>query len=228
MDDREPLVSVVITTFNHDAYIEQALRSVATQVTPFDIEILVGEDHSKDETAEIASRVAREFPNRVRLFLHPENLGGHANFDFLWSRARGKYIAWLEGDDFWTDRTKLKRQVQALEATPEATFCFHNAAVLQPRESRISNPYPGLKKQSLLAFEDMISYNGIMTSSVMYRRGVVARMPAWIHGLKVGDWPLHLVHAIHGKAVFLPRVMSTYRVHAGGVWTARPFFGAGQ
>lgn len=217
------MVSVVLTTYRHEAYIEQAIRSAADQQTAFAIEILVGEDASPDGTRAVCERLQGEYPERIQLFAHPKNMGGHDNFNFLWTRANGKYIAWLEGDDYWTDPLKLQTQVDALERTPEASCCFHNTLVHQngapPGEGFL---LPGFTEEMLLPFSHLVFSNRTMTCSVLYRRGLVPALPEWVWPLRIGDWPMHLLHAAQGPALFLPQVMAAYRLHPSGDWTSRP------
>jgi glycosyltransferase involved in cell wall biosynthesis len=218
-----PMVSVMLTTYKQEQYIEQAIRSAAEQKTTFPIEILVGEDGSPDGTRAVCERLAAEFPDRVKLFAHEQNIGGHDNVNFIWTRARGKYIAWLEGDDYWTDPHKLQIQVEAMERTPEASFCFHNAWVFT--EGNPDDPgtvRPGLQEERLFPFANLVFSNPVMTCSAMYRRGLVTELPSWVWPLKIGDWPMHLMHAVHGPALFLPRTMAAYRLHPGGGWSGQP------
>jgi hypothetical protein len=219
----EPMVSVVLTTYRQEAYIEQAIRSAAEQQTNFPIEILVGEDGSPDGTRAVCERLAAEFPNRVTLFAHEKNIGGHDNFNFLWTRARGKYVAWLEGDDYWIDPLKLQTQVDAMERTPEAALCFHNTQVYIEGDGPESGSLqPGLQEEMMLPFSHLVFANRIMTCSALYRRGLVPALPAWVWPLDIGDWPMHLMHAAQGPALFLPQTMAAYRMHTAGVWSHRP------
>jgi glycosyltransferase involved in cell wall biosynthesis len=217
------MVSVVLTTYRHEAYIEQAIRSAAEQQTVFSMEILVGEDASPDGTLAVCRRLQSEFPDRIQLFAHEQNMGGHSNFNFLWTRARGKYIAWLEGDDYWTDPLKLQRQVDAMERSPESTCCFHNTWVHQngaPHEDGFL--LPGFTQEMPLPFSHLVFSNSTMTCSALYRRGLVPALPEWVWPLRIGDWPMHLMHAAQGPALFLPQPMAAYRLHPSGDWTSRP------
>jgi glycosyltransferase involved in cell wall biosynthesis len=221
--EQDPVVSVVLTTYNHESYLDQALRSAALQETSFPIEILVGEDCSTDQTRRVAEQLCAEFPDRIRLFCYPQNVGGNENFNFLWTRARGKYVAWLEGDDFWTDQHKLQAQVEAMERRPDAALCFHNTAVLHELTGEYGGVHPGMDEAAVLPFSHLIFSNRVMTCSVMYRRGLVSELPLWVYPLKLGDWPLHLLHAAHGPAVFLPETMATYRMHPAGGWSNKDY-----
>ena len=117
----EPLVSVVFITYNHEKYVEKALRSVLEQETEFPFEVVIGEDCSKDNTRQIVKQVAAEYPEReVRFLFREKNLGRPTlNVYETTMECRGEFLAYLEGDDFWTDPKKLQKQVDFLRSHPE-------------------------------------------------------------------------------------------------------------
>ena len=129
-----PLVSVCIQTYQHVHYIEQCLQSVLYQQTSFPFEIILGEDDSTDGTRDICIRYKDKFPNVVNLFLREEKnkiwiegeKTGRYNFISNLQAAKGKYIALLDGDDYWIDHLKLQKQVDFLESNPGYTLCFCN------------------------------------------------------------------------------------------------------
>lgn len=137
-----PMVSVIVLTYNHSAYIRQALDSILEQETTFDYEILVGDDASTDGTQEILIKYAERYPGRFRLFLREKNLGASRNAYELLTAARGKYLATCEGDDYWTDREKLEIQVKFLESHSQFIGCTHPFLIVD----EFGNP---LKKQHL-------------------------------------------------------------------------------
>ena len=126
------LVSVCIQTYQHKDYIKQCLDGVLMQKTNFPFEILLGEDQSIDGTKEICIEYAKKHPTKIRLFLHRRennikiNKTPTGRFNFLYNlyQAIGKYIAFCEGDDYWTDPYKLQKQVDFLEANPDYGMCF--------------------------------------------------------------------------------------------------------
>ncbi len=129
----EPLVSVVMLTYNHRPYIRQALESVLAQVTSFPFEVLVGDDASVDGTSEIVREYAQRYPNQVVGVVRPHNLGATRNLGDLFSRCRGRYIAGCEGDDYWTDADKLEKQVRFLKCHPEYIACSHEIEIVDKR-----------------------------------------------------------------------------------------------
>ncbi|MCR5686508.1 MAG: glycosyltransferase [Lachnospiraceae bacterium] len=134
-------VSVIFITYNHRDYVEKALRSVLEQETDFPFEVVVGEDCSTDGTQEILKKIAAEYPvheptgpsdRQVRLYLREENTGGRptVNVYETTQRCTGEYLAYLEGDDFWTDRHKLQKQADILDGSPEYIAVTHSCAIV--------------------------------------------------------------------------------------------------
>ncbi|OYW17265.1 MAG: hypothetical protein B7Z54_08515, partial [Sphingobacteriales bacterium 12-47-4] len=137
--DTNMLLSVCLQTFQQAAFIRQAIDSVLAQETDFPFEILIGEDDSTDGTREICREYVQRFPDRIRLFLRHESEKIYINgvktgrFNFLSNlqAARGKYIALLDGDDYWPDTRKLQKQVEALEKNPSLSICFSRVEIEQ-------------------------------------------------------------------------------------------------
>ena len=157
-----PVVSVCLTTYNHVDFIKASLEGILMQHTKFPFEILVGEDESSDGTREICLEYAQKYPDKIRLFLHSRRNNIIVNglptpqFNVLYNllSAKGKYIALCAGDDVWTDRYKLQKQVDFLEEHPdfgmistditiineEGKLQEANNTVLKYREARKQEP----------------------------------------------------------------------------------------
>jgi glycosyltransferase involved in cell wall biosynthesis len=128
-------VSVCVITYNHEKFIEEALDSVIMQSTDFDIEIIIGDDSSTDNTTSICERYAKKH-NNIHHIDRKKNIGMNANWMDTIRSAKGKYIALLEGDDYWLSINKLQKQVDFLENHKRFVLCSH--------EIYLDNPY--LKK----------------------------------------------------------------------------------
>ena len=113
-----PLVSVKMLTYNHEPYIAQAIEGVLMQETDFPVELVIGEDCSTDRTREIVLDYQRKRPDLIRVVLWDKNTGGRRNSRKVDELLRGKYIAWCEGDDYWTHPKKLQMQIDIMEADP--------------------------------------------------------------------------------------------------------------
>lgn len=221
----QPHVSVLMIAYNVEEYIEQALDSVLMQEADFRYEIVIGEDCSTDRTREILTEYARQHEDKIRLILREQNLGMNPNFAATYLECRGRYIALLDGDDYWSSPHKLQKQVDFLEEHPECAICFHNALVVhQDGEQephpfhRLGQKYPGVPKP-MSGLEEIALGNFMQTCSVMYRGGLVQELPDWYLSMPTFDWPLHVLHAEHGRIGYLDEVLGTYRVHAGGFWS---------
>lgn len=231
MAEKKPLVSVCIPTYQHAAYIRQCLDSVLEQQTSFPFEIIIGEDDSTDGTREICLDYAARYPDQIRLFLRKEeekiiingNKTGRYNIIQNFREARGKYIAMLDGDDYWCDRQKLQKQVDFLEAHSDHAICFHRTLKniggiedLAPSAFRKWNTPRTLTITDLAAGEYFI-----LTCSCMYRNGMYEELPAWFWKIPFVDYALHLWNAQYGKVGFLPDAMAYYRIHPESMWATK-------
>lgn len=127
----EPLISVMLITYNHEKYLHQCLDSVLSQQTDFDYEVVVGEDHSTDSTRQILDEYKRRYPDRIRLLYRERNYGRPTLNVYETAMAcRGRYIATIEGDDFWTDERKLQKAADFLEEHPEYSGCANPALLV--------------------------------------------------------------------------------------------------
>ncbi len=122
-----PMLSVLMLSFNHAKYIARAIRGVVEQKTTFSIELIIGEDCSPDKTLEVALVYQEKFPEIIRVISSDKNVGARKNSYRLETSARGKYIAYCEGDDYWHDLNKLQMQVDFLENNPDYGLVFTNA-----------------------------------------------------------------------------------------------------
>lgn len=228
---QQPIVSVCITAFNHSQFIDQCLESVLMQQTNFDFEICLGEDHSNDNTREICQAYAHKHPDKIRLFLHNrENVifvdgkpTGRFNFLYNLQNARGKYIALLDGDDYWTDPLKLQKQVDILDNNSACGICFHAIeAVKNGLVTRNTSTEPLFKNgnTTFTRAELLREGNFIATLSVMIRKAFLPdEMPDVFNKFTVGDFGLYLL-ALNKQdfnLIYLSDCMAHYRIHTGGI-----------
>lgn len=132
----EKKVSVVIATYNQERFLTHTLESVLQQKVDFDYEVLVGDDCSNDNTYEIVNKYAKLYPERIVPVIRERNLGMTRNVIDLTMRAKGEYIAFIEGDDYWIDNEKLKKQVNFLDSHPDYIACFSRFIVVDENEVR--------------------------------------------------------------------------------------------
>lgn len=217
-------VSVLITSYQHERYIARALEGVLEQGSEVPLEILVGDDASTDGTRTVIARYAEERPDRVRTFFPERNLGlgGKAIFAELIGRARGDYLAMLDGDDFWTSPEKLRRQVAYLDEHPECSMCFHNVLCRFEDDARPDEPYNSQDQASEVDMDELLRWCPVASCSPVFRRHALDPLPAWYFELPWGDWPLYFLAAQHGQIHYLPDLMGVYRIHQDGMYSGLP------
>jgi len=119
-----PLVSVIVLTYQHEDYIARCIEGIIMQETDFPFELLIGTDCSTDRTDEIVRQYHAKYPEIIRPVFRENNLGSRANAEDIHARMRGKYMSTCDGDDEWTDRLKLQKQVAVLEKNPDTVLVF--------------------------------------------------------------------------------------------------------
>ena len=231
-DEIVPLVSVCVITYNHEKYIRQCLDGILMQKVNFPYEILIHDDASPDATADIIREYEAKYPDVIKPIYQTENqyskVGIGAISRFNDERARGKYIAQCEGDDYWTDPGKLQMQVDFLEAHPEYVGTAHNVRVVD-ENGEITNKllsYPRFDKY-IFTFHDVEYFRlAGQTASLVYRN-IFSVLPleikeAYYKLSGTGDRKLILLLTLHGNMYCFDEVMSSYRsVLTGTSWSAR-------
>lgn len=223
-DKREIMVSICCITYNQEAYIRDALEGFVRQKTDFEWELLIHDDASTDRTAEIIREYAKRYPDRIFPILQTENQysQGLTNISgtFNFPRARGKYIAMCEGDDYWTDETKLQRQVDFMEAHPGCSLCLHSAKVeVQGRALTEHKMRPYHRSRKIRPEEIIDKTSGYPTASLMFRRSMVEQLPDFYVNAPIADIPLQLMSAARGWAYYMDRCMCVYRLGGAASWT---------
>lgn len=209
-------------TFNHEQFLERALASVTAQTLWHQCELLIGEDCSTDNSRKIiAEFAARNGKSVIPCYSEHRSIGFHRNLERLILASRGKYIAFLESDDWWSEPLKLEMQVSMLESDSTLSFCGGITTILNELQHRSDSlpinyiqPSPELQRVS---FRDLIYSFSFHASSVLMRRSCIA-LPDWIFQQYCMDRPLYLLAALHGDAGVIRIPLSVYRLHATGVW----------
>jgi glycosyltransferase involved in cell wall biosynthesis len=223
-----PLVSVIVQTYQHAPFIAQCLESIIMQQTNFPFEIIVGEDESSDGTREICKRFAEKYPDKIRLFLRSRkdviyfngSPTGKYNFSQNMKTARGEYIAECEGDDYWTDPLKLRKQFDFMEKNKDLTLCFHAAENIF-KDSKSNFIQRASDKTTFFTIKDVIVKGGgfIPTASIFFRSSYVQKLPEWFYTSIVGDYPLAIFLSLDSKVAYINEVMSVYRRGMDGAWS---------
>jgi len=220
MSDTEPLVSVALRTYEHRPFIAQAIESVLFQEAPFEFELVIGEDCSSDGTREVVERYAERFPERVRAVLPAENVGHGEILRRILDRTRGHFIAYLDGDDYWTSAAKLRRQADYLLAREECASCFHDASLVYGAAGAPSGLTTPALAEASFALEDILTECFIPSPAMMFRREIVAELPGWSFESAWIDWLIHIRCAERGPLGYIPEPLAAYRVHEGGMFSA--------
>lgn len=212
------LVTVVITSYNHQSYIRQCVESVLAQRGSFRLQLLIGDDLSTDRTREVLAELERDNSDVINLVFPEIHLGqnGIPLFMRMMSDARGDFIAMLDGDDYWNYPYKLQCQLDYLESHPACAMCFHEVEEIHSdgRKSLLTAS-TGVKRISI---ESILRSCPIGSCAPLFRSEVVCPLPSWYGAMSVGDIPLYVLAAQSGTIDFLSEVMGAWRVHPAGVW----------
>ena len=215
-------VSIVCDTYNQEDYIEDALKSFINQKTNFDYEILVHDDASNDNTASIIKEYANRYPDLIKPMIQKENQysKGVSIMDIQLERAKGKYIAFCEGDDFWTDEHKLQIQYDILEMHPNIDMVAHDVVTIDGKTKEKKGMISPSNRERILTIEEVLLGGGgyLGTNSLFFRKEILFPKPPIRKKLEL-DYTIQISGALKGGIYFIPKVMSAYRVCAKGSWT---------
>ena len=206
-------VSVCMIAYKHGAYVRQAIESILSQDVDFDIELVIGDDCSPDDTAYICEEFARH-DRRVRLLPRERNLGVWPNFTRTLLACTGEYIAVCEGDDYWTDPLKLRKQVRLLDAHPEYAGATHQAqVVMNDKPLRLFREVV----PTTLTTVDLIGARMFHMASVIFRRQPVVELFSKGPMVLGCDRLLNFCISFAGQIHYSEEVMCVYRLHGGGM-----------
>jgi glycosyltransferase involved in cell wall biosynthesis len=211
-----PLVSVCCLVYNHEPFLRECFDGFVMQQTTFPIEILVHDDASTDHSADIIREYTAKYPQLFKPIYQTENQyskGISISFKFQFPRARGKYIAMCEGDDYWTDPLKLQKQVEFLEKNGDYMLSFHKVIIKSEIEEERSM-FSHLEEREYINSEIYNRWT-IPTCSVVYRKEKFDYKPS--SKIVFGDIYLWLTIMRNGKAYCLDFFGAVYRRHSNGL-----------
>ena len=224
--DTTPVVSICCITYNQKNYLTQTIESFLMQETTFPVEILIHDDASTDGTPDIIRDYQKRYPKLIKPVLQSENQFSKGIrrilVTFLLPQARGEYIAFCEGDDYWTSPAKLELQVAYLRNNPAVVLCFHDVTSVDEAGNELSNSliaklmggYQPARLENLYR----IGRSLIPTLSILFRNlpVVIGPQGQWVLN---GDTYLFAMLARYGEMHNIGKTMAAYRCHASGVWT---------
>jgi glycosyltransferase involved in cell wall biosynthesis len=215
-------LSVHIVCYNQEQFIAQTLDSVLAQRGVSDYEILVSDDCSTDLTPSIIKDYHRRFPSKIKPILRQKNVGPGPNAVEALEQCSGEYIAFLEGDDYWTDPDKLRLQIAFLDEHPGCALVHHKVEHISWPSNQITAERPPLPyRTERVDVRLLAKTNFIQTCSVMFRRKWLPVLDQDYRGLKIGDWPLFVLLSQQGWIGYIDQAMAHYRVHEHNAWNNR-------
>jgi glycosyltransferase involved in cell wall biosynthesis len=213
------LLSVIVLTYNHRNFVAAALDSIRAQEVDFDFEVILADDASRDGTTEIIESHLTNwagFRGKPIILFRDKNMGMQRNAINAIERSRGKYIAFLEGDDYWMDSNKIALQVRFLEANPEYFLCSHKT-MIQIGDEIFEKEWRLNKFRERYSVKDYIERLFFHTSSIVLKKS--GALPKWLESVMQLDQALVILNSSSraDKIRVLPRFMSVYRIHPSGI-----------
>jgi len=222
MEQQEFDFSVLVITYNHQRFIRQCLDSILQQQFTGKIQVVIGIDKCADSTLEICRDYQQRYPNLVELLVHEQNVGMYRNFCETLRRCQGKYIAILEGDDYWTDPSKLQLQYDFFEEHPFCVLSAGYVELVNEHSNKIGEDQIKLKTGTVLLREEIIIINRLHTLTVAFRKSAIR----WDQLEKLDrsphlDWGIFimLIYPGAGFAYKFPKFFGAYRLHNGGIYS---------
>lgn len=215
--EQTPVVSIICLTYNHAPYIRECLDGFLMQETDFPIEIIIHDDASTDGTTDIVKEYAAKYPDIIKPIIQKENqYSKHHNFGFImencFSSAKGKYIAYCEGDDFWIDSKKLQKQVDFLNGNQDYGLVHTDIYTALWKENYKLRVREHGHIPEGNVYKEILQSNFIPTLSVLFRKNLcqclrdeVAPIPYW-------DRIMWICFSRHTKFHFIPDRTSVYRI----------------
>lgn len=219
----KPTVSTVILSYNHEDFIVQAIESALEQKGDYHHEIILADDGSTDGTSRIISRYADKYPFKIRNISRGGNFGISENYLHCFSEAEGRFVAVLEGDDYWTDPEKNLKQAEFLRDHPDATMVLSRIELfnMKANSRRLLKRQEGLS--SMLSAADFARNEHlnliVNLSSCMFRSDIMKRLPSTLYEPRLSEIALAFYLDRLGGIGFLSEVMSTYRLNEKSVWS---------
>jgi len=222
-NDKIPVLSIILVTYNHEKHIRKSIESILSQKTTYPFEIVVVDDASTDGTQDVLREYQEKYDG-IRLFLSQKNYGkGSIAATEMGVTVTSKYLAYLDGDDYWVDDNKIEKQVGFLEINPDYVGVCHGNQLLLEHENNIIKiaPIPGLQEWSA---EDYVKGEHALychTSTWVWRNIYQEPWPPiMVKKQLFGDPVLASFYLKHGKVKYLEDVMTCYRIHNESSWSS--------
>lgn len=229
---KNTLVSVCCLSYNHEKYIEKCIKSIVNQQTNFEFEVLVNDDCSTDGTIEILKRLQNTYSEVVKPLYHKENQyskkksGQRMNPTFNFPRAKGKYIAICECDDYWLDNKKLQIQVDLMEKNDKINYVFSDYIVDTGGDLLEKSKLSDKDIPSLLDLHQILKINLMPASlTIIFRKNKLPKTyPEWFMNCFNGDWGMLFIIASEGEVGYINKPLAVYRRGIGIISKTNEFF----
>lgn len=217
--EKYPKVSICMITYGHEKFIEEAVNGVLMQECDFEIELVIVNDCSPDNTDLIIQNILNTDlrASKIKYIKHNKNLGMMPNFVFAMGKCDGDYVAFCEGDDYWNDPLKLQQQVRFLEAHADYVMSHHDIHVVDENRNHMrDSKYYNLSKLDHTK-EQLVNSPYILPVTMCFRN-VITDFPKEFLKVLNGDMFFISMLGQHGKSKFQEDIRpSSYRIHLGGV-----------
>jgi hypothetical protein len=209
---RPPVVSIVCTTYNHERYIESAIRGFLSQDCAFPFEILIHDDASTDATQRVIRHWQQQYPTVIRAVLQTENQfsKGVRPFELLLAQARGDFVATCEGDDFWVDAAKLQRQVGFLHSNPEFSCSAHNYYHFVETALTV-RPWTGVRHDHVLSQRQLMGLSRLLWLPTLVFRKTFSALPPERALAPIGDQFLTSYLGTQGRCMYFEGMLGAVR-----------------
>lgn len=221
--ENNPEISVIMLTYNHGPYLKEAIEGVLSQKTNFRTELIICNDASPDDSDEIIKPFVEKYPDKIKYYHHEKNIGFVENQRFAFEKARGKYIAYCEGDDYWTDENKLQFQYDFLEKNPEFMMTTARNFLLHQDNGKTTND----GKDNIFRDKEFVDYTQetffkerpMQTFTYLIRRKYLDLK--WVDIYPDYRDLYYFYHLLEfGKGRAFNKIMGVYRLHKGGVYSS--------
>ncbi|MFT4982894.1 MAG: glycosyltransferase involved in cell wall biosynthesis [Bacteroidia bacterium] len=214
-----PKLSVVVTTWNNEKFIARCLRSIISQDLSFNYEILVGNDASTDGTADVVRQIESEFPDIIVFYDRPKNVGTSENFIDLVYKAKGEYIAQVDGDDALIDNSKFRVQIDLLDENKDVSICFHHYKKVDADGNELKPSKTPFDKDTITDLDLLLTTTmGPGNTTVFRKNALPPTSPIWLRQCaNHKDFALQFLVASKGKIAYIHKVMSAYTIHENNI-----------
>jgi glycosyltransferase involved in cell wall biosynthesis len=224
-DKNETVLAVCLITYNHVKFIRQAIEGILMQKVNFSWQLIIADDYSIDGTREIILEYKNKYPDFIHLIFQDKNVGPAKNWLDLITRPRSKYIAYFEGDDYWTDPLKLQKQVDFLESNSDYAIHFMNARTIDNKSCELTSQFLSHTKHEFTIDDFISTSNPICTLTAVFKNSKKLQSDEFnlILDYPYGDWGFWIFILYHSglKVKYDATVGASYRIHDQGVFSTK-------